>query len=145
MAVGTDTATIEAFLRDWPQGQHAAAARARIAELNRGPGSRRRWMLQGAVVTAGLVAVVAAGWCEHDWSLKVLDKTAVLALKPKDTFKECATCPDMVVLPAGEFLMGSPSSEKDRSGDEGPQHKVTISKPFAVGKFDVAFDEGDAA
>ena len=33
------------------------------------------------------------------------------ALKPKDTFKECANCPEMVVVPAGSFTMGSPTSE----------------------------------
>ena len=42
------------------------------------------------------------------------------ALKPKDTFKECANCPEMMVVPAGSFTMGSPTSEPGRSADEGP-------------------------
>src|SRR5215510_14815726 len=66
------------------------------------------------------------------------------ALKPKDTFKECANCPEMMVVPAGSFTMGSPTSEPGRSGDEGPQHTVTIARPFAVGRFAVTFDEWDA-
>jgi formylglycine-generating enzyme required for sulfatase activity len=66
------------------------------------------------------------------------------ALKPKDVFKECDKCPETVVVPAGSFAMGSPASEKDRKPDEGPQHSVTISKPFAVGRFAVTFDEWDA-
>ena len=66
------------------------------------------------------------------------------ALKPKDTFKECANCPEMVVVPAGSFTMGSPTSEPGRSADEGPQHTVTIARPFAVGRFAVTFDEWDA-
>jgi formylglycine-generating enzyme required for sulfatase activity len=37
--------------------------------------------------------------------------------------------------------MGSPESEKDRRNDEGPQHRVTIGKPFAVGKFHVTVDQ----
>jgi formylglycine-generating enzyme required for sulfatase activity len=40
----------------------------------------------------------------------------------------------MVVVPAGEFIMGSPASEEDHRDNEEPQHKVTIAKPFAVGK-----------
>jgi formylglycine-generating enzyme required for sulfatase activity len=66
------------------------------------------------------------------------------ALKPKDEFKECATCPPMVVVPSGSFTMGSPASEPGRSDDEGPQHRVTIGKGLAVGKFTVTFDEWDA-
>src|SRR5262249_39605710 len=54
------------------------------------------------------------------------------ALKPKDSFKECDNCPEMVVVAAGKFMMGSPDGEKDRGKDEGPQHVVTVSKPFAV-------------
>ncbi len=40
-------------------------------------------------------------------------------------------------IPAGTFLMGSPEAEKARSSDEGPQHEVTISKPFYMGLFPV--------
>jgi formylglycine-generating enzyme required for sulfatase activity len=66
------------------------------------------------------------------------------ALKPRDTFKECANCPEMVVVPAGSFTMGSPASEPGHSADESPQHRVTIARQFAVGRFEVIFDEWDA-
>jgi formylglycine-generating enzyme required for sulfatase activity len=67
-----------------------------------------------------------------------------LALKPKNTFKECTDCPEVIVVPAGNFTMGSPETEERRAINEGPQHGVTIAKPFAVSKFDVTFDEWDA-
>ena len=63
--------------------------------------------------------------------------TSVSAYQVGDTFRDCATCPEMVVLPAGKFTMGSPEGERGRDDDEGPQHQVTISKPFAVGKYEV--------
>ena len=47
----------------------------------------------------------------------------------------------MVVVPAGDYMMGSPSSEESRDDDEGPRHRVTISKPFAVGKYEVTRGE----
>jgi formylglycine-generating enzyme required for sulfatase activity len=50
----------------------------------------------------------------------------------------------MVVVPAGSFTMGSPPSEPERLPDEGPQHKVTIARPFAVGRYELTFAEWDA-
>lgn len=59
------------------------------------------------------------------------------------SFRDCATCPEMVRIPSGTFLMGSSEREKNRADNEGPQHYVTI-RGFAVGKFEVTFDEWDA-
>jgi hypothetical protein len=51
------------------------------------------------------------------------------ALKPGDSFKECAgDCPDMVVVPAGSFLMGSLATEKGHRPDEEPQHVDSLEK-----------------
>ena len=51
-------------------------------------------------------------------------------------FVECVGCPQMVAIPAGKFLMGSPASEPGRFDSEGPQHVVPV-KSFALGKTDV--------
>lgn len=50
----------------------------------------------------------------------------------------------MLEVPVGQFLMGSPPGEPDRDDDEGPQHTVTIARPFAAGRYEVTFDEWDA-
>jgi formylglycine-generating enzyme required for sulfatase activity len=63
---------------------------------------------------------------------------------PAQSFRDCADCPEMVVLPAGSFMMGSPENEPGRKRSEGPQHQVTIAKPFAVGKFEVTAAEWEA-
>jgi formylglycine-generating enzyme required for sulfatase activity len=49
------------------------------------------------------------------------------------TFRDCADCPEMVVVPAGSFTMGSPPSEAGRLDNEGPQHIVAV-KSVAFGK-----------
>jgi formylglycine-generating enzyme required for sulfatase activity len=79
----------------------------------------------------------------------VLESAAEQTLKPRDSFRECAVeqgkdyCPEMIVVPAGLFTMGSPPTEKGRYDDEGPQHQVTIAKPFAVSKYELTFAEWD--
>jgi formylglycine-generating enzyme required for sulfatase activity len=62
-------------------------------------------------------------------------------LRPKDTFKGCPDCPEMVVVPSGAFTMGTPSTEEGHLNDEGPQHKVTIRHPFAIGEGAVTLGE----
>jgi hypothetical protein len=64
--------------------------------------------------------------------------------RPDRTFRDCPECPELVLVPAGSFMMGSPVSEAGRDVSEGPQRKVTIVKPFAVGKFEVTFAQWDA-
>jgi formylglycine-generating enzyme required for sulfatase activity len=58
-------------------------------------------------------------------------------------FRDCDNCPEMVVLPGGLFVMGSPEAEAGRGRDEGPQREVSIA-PFAIGKFEVTFAQWDA-
>ncbi len=59
-------------------------------------------------------------------------------------FRDCPTCPVMVVVPTGSFLMGSPPESEEAYEDERPQHFVTIESPFAVRVDEVTFAEWDA-
>jgi formylglycine-generating enzyme len=63
---------------------------------------------------------------------------------PDKTFRDCSECPEMVVIPAGNFRMGAALGENERlsvpateAGRVEPQHPVAFAKPFALGKFDV--------
>ena len=57
--------------------------------------------------------------------------------EPGRSFRDCDDCPEMVVVPAGSFLMGSPEGEQGRSKDEGPQHKVQIPRALAIGRTEI--------
>jgi sulfatase modifying factor 1 len=59
----------------------------------------------------------------------------------RPSFRDCADCPEMVALAAGEFMMGSPADEPGRLQVEGMPRRVTIAKGFAIGKFEVTVDQ----
>src|SRR5438067_9053457 len=61
------------------------------------------------------------------------------APEPGELFRDCPDCPEMVVVPSGEFDMGG----KD-TPFEGPPHRVTIAKPFAIERRETSFAEWDA-
>ncbi|HMR02185.1 MAG TPA: SUMF1/EgtB/PvdO family nonheme iron enzyme [Candidatus Competibacter phosphatis] len=74
-------------------------------------------------------------------------ETALARLSPnnpliRDRLNDGSQGPEMIVIPAGGFLMGSPSNEKGRYSDE-PLHSVRIAKSFAIGKYEVMFHEYD--
>lgn len=50
----------------------------------------------------------------------------------------------LVLIPAGEFMMGSPSSDSDGGPSEGPQHRVKITEPFYIGKYEVTQSQYEA-
>ena len=95
----------------------------------------------GAAIIVSLTIPAASAASTHVAALSPMQEKA---LEPNRLFKECANCPEMVVVPAGRFSMGSPASEPARSADESPQHTVTIARRFAVARFEVTFDEWDA-
>ena len=61
-----------------------------------------------------------------------------------EQIQDCPECPELVVVPSGSHMMGSPRLEKDRYDNEGPVHRVTIEEPFAVGVYEVTFEEWEA-
>ena len=90
-------------------------------------------------ITAALIAAGA------DPAVAAAAREADAAMSPGTVFRDdCAACPEMVVVPAGSFMMGSPESEEGRYDDEGTRHRVTIGSPFSVGVYEVTFAEWDA-
>jgi formylglycine-generating enzyme required for sulfatase activity len=60
--------------------------------------------------------------------------------KPGDVFRDCPVCPEMVVVPPGIFIMGTSGGNKQ----EAPARPVRVLKPFAIGKYEITFDEWEA-
>jgi formylglycine-generating enzyme required for sulfatase activity len=155
-------AVLEDFIRQFGGTPYGSMARARLDELRReiaavAPPASAAQPPPPAPPPPAKLAVVAppaalpipSGSCGGGLnSLQPSPRQAAplssaeeCALKPSDVFKECSQCPEMVVVPAGAFTMGSPESENGRDEDEGPLHQVTFVRPFAVGRFLVTVDQ----
>ena len=96
---------------------------------------------RGAGWLTGLVlAVVVLAW--PVWADYEAGQEAWQPIpQPGAVFRDCADCPEMVVVPTGSYMMGSPASEAGRAEWEGPVHQVTISQPVAVGVYEVTRGE----
>jgi formylglycine-generating enzyme required for sulfatase activity len=123
----------------------------RRAERERLAAARRRRRIQALFGALALVLVMGSiGWMnqgtireQYHWRLamkpKMLTAGLELGLKPGDEFTECQSgCPTMVVVPAGRFTMGGETKYAML------QREVTLAKPFAIGKYEVTFQEWDA-
>jgi formylglycine-generating enzyme required for sulfatase activity/class 3 adenylate cyclase len=70
---------------------------------------------------------------------QVIEPSADKNLLPGAIFRDCNFCPEMVVIPAGSFMMGN-----NERADESPPVEVTIAEPFAMSRFEITFEEWDA-
>ena len=62
-------------------------------------------------------------------------------VKADNSFRDCEECPEMVVIPAGNYGFGSPPNEFGGPYNEGYVIEVTFKEAFAIGKYEVTFDE----
>ena len=131
----TRPAEFEAYKRRCPRGRYVELADIRLAAL------------RGAAVPPEAPSAPAP-------ELVAADPPS--GRRVGEVFRDdCAGCPEMVVVPAGAFMMRSPSagllpreaggaSEEQHWLDEEPRHRVTIGLPFAVGVYEVTFAQWEA-
>lgn len=81
------------------------------------------------------LAAIAIGF----FSVVQADLTSASAVKPGDIIKDCEACPELIVVAAGSFVMGS-----DRRTTEGPPRAVIVERPFAIGRFEVTVRQWQA-
>ena len=129
---------------DHPAGESVRLQRMRVADL-----MSLLFLVSLGFVDPRAIAQEVVGQAPQrmamDPTVLTVEQEKAQASKPGTDFKECANgCPEMIVIPAGKFIMGSPENELDRNASEGPPHEVTIAKPFALSKFEVTFEEWDA-
>lgn len=121
---GTEPRAFEAYLSAYPNGRFAAIAELKIEQLRAGPGVETA-MVDSDTREEGGRTQTAVG----------------ISFDPGATFQDCAACPEMTVVPAGRFAMGSPEDEARRDADEGPVRTVVLSGSFAVSTAEITVDQ----
>ncbi|HWJ38311.1 MAG TPA: SUMF1/EgtB/PvdO family nonheme iron enzyme [Sphingomicrobium sp.] len=90
----------------------------------------RRPLISMLVMTVGTIGLI---------SLPIVSAEASpreRSMAPGMIFRDCADCPEMIVTPAGSFVIGSPAGEPGRASDEGPQRRIHVGS-IAVGRFEI--------
>ena len=136
------------YLRSQPSGRHTTEARRLEAEAKDDEAYERAQRTDTAAAYDTYLRTYPRG--RHAAEARRLRTAATRReeaerlTRPGRRFRDCAECPEMIVVPSGSFMMGSPASEEGRDDNEGPRHRVTIREPFAVGVYEVTFAEWDA-
>ena len=107
----------EAYLQQYPEGAFVSLARAALRRIEQ----------------AGKTAKTPSSALETQFDTLVETDGVLVG-------RDCPECPEMAVVPAGSYRMGS----RDGDSAEEPVHEVTIGAPFAMGRYEVTFAEWDA-
>ena len=129
---------------------NASASAPDVAGVATKPAGSRKW----ALAAAALLALVGAGVLADRLLIRpastggdsVLERTALTgagsgAQGTTATFKDCDVCPEMIALPAGTFMMGSPDDERGRERIEGSPRRIVIARRFALGRLEVTVEQ----
>ena len=136
----------EEYLRAYPTGRHAARARQRPEE-RQAQADEAAYAEAQRVDTVEAYGAYLAAYPAGGHAQEARERQVRLQWPVGQTFRDALRSggqgPEMVVVPAGSFLMGCVSGH-DCDDDEQPVHRVTIAQPFAVGQYEVTFAEWDA-
>jgi formylglycine-generating enzyme required for sulfatase activity len=121
-AVG-NRAAFEAYLDNYPKGRYAGLARANMERFTDLATMQPKDLAEQWGTGAGQAKLESAN------------------SRPGRIIKDCADCPEMVMIPAGSFEMGSTAADIQREDDEGPVHEVRIGYSFALGKHELTRGE----
>jgi len=137
-------AALDAYLEAWPAGLHAEEARNLRTSLRTRELESRAWDAAVALNTGDAYQAYLDAYPQGEFSAEALIRLEYIDLSPGKVFRDCAQCPPMTVIPAGNFRQGSRDREPLASNNEMPWHLVNIERPFAIGVTEITFEEWDA-
>jgi formylglycine-generating enzyme required for sulfatase activity len=129
-----DVQDFESFLEFYPRGYFAVQAKAGLTTLRVTRKQESPSLVQSTSKRRAPKPVAPAP------APPAVKPVIGVNFRPGDTFRDCAECPEMVVIPSGRYRMGSETGHVN----EKPIREVRIERPFAVGIFEVGFTEWEA-
>lgn len=146
--VGNVKAELEIFELNALAYPDSADAQSELADAYQKDGQKElaRQHAEKALAMLDAHKTPASSWSDTEQRRAEIRLTAQQVLGRQDTFNDCPDCPEMMIVPAGRFTMGSPAAERswaathgesvEAVADEAPQHEVSLPS-FAIGRYDV--------
>lgn len=137
-------ASYETYLSKHPTGPNAAEATRRRDQLRAEAADRAAWEQAQAMNTTEGYEQYLTSFPQGAFVMQA--RAALERLRPSvgKTFKDCPTCPEMMVLPAGTASLGAVANDQAARPTEGPARPVTFAAPFAIGVHEVTFSQWQA-
>jgi formylglycine-generating enzyme required for sulfatase activity len=136
-------AAVDQYLGEWPQGMHAGEARQLRRKIESEVNDRRAFEAARNTHTLAAYRDYLAAFPRGVMAAAALEAIDDLTLRPGKRFRDCADCPEMVVVPAGSYWQGAEESSPLALKTEKPRRTVTIAEPFAVGVYEITMAQWD--
>lgn len=134
---------IDEYLAAWPGGSLNDEARTLRRELQREANDRQAYDAAAKLDTISAYRSYVDAFPRGAHVAQALRAIDDLTLRPGKTFRDCADCPVMVVVPAGSFWQGGDPGSPLTLKKETPRRMVNLSEPFAIGLFEVTMEQWD--
>ena len=136
-------AAMDSYISDWPGGRHIEQAHELRSRLNNEANEIRAFEAADKINTIVAYQSYIDAFPGSIRVAQALERIDDLTLRPGKTFKDCAECPSMVVVPAGSYWQGSDEDSPWALSKEKPRRIVTFDEPFAVGVFEITMAQWD--
>ncbi len=137
-------AAIDAYLAEFPDGQHLEEAQALRRQLSDAANDGSAFAAAQKLNTRKAYQSYIDAFPRGQHIAAALTAIDDLTLRPGKRFRDCDLCPDLVVLEGGTFWQGAEEESTTSLSNEKPQRQVVLQKNFAIGIHEVTMAQWDA-
>lgn len=134
----------ETYLAKHPAGANAAAARASLADIQAKEADQTAFDQAKNLDTKQAYQTYLNAFPQGQFVPQAMESIANLTPTPGKKFKDCDICPQMIILPSGDYQQGAGPDDTMARSNEKPERRVEFRELFAIGVTEITFDEYDA-